>query len=159
MGRRGPRRAHRDAGFSVIELAVLGFIMLILGFVAITVYLNQRDKAVRVSAVTSITHVASRANAAYGDEADGYPAADELASDYEGELEFVAADAPSTHDDVVSVELSDDGTVLILAVRGGPWCYYLRTTHAGAEEWRHRAASDRVDCTASEFRIGDGDGW
>ena len=160
MGRRGPRRGTQDAGFSLVEVAVLGFILLILAFVAITVYLNQRDQAVRVSAVTTIDAVTTEANQAWGTAGAGYPLATDLAAETQGrEIGFVDADAPSTSHDVVSYGLRDDAGTLIVAVLGGPWCYYLRTAGGGEAVWRHHASRDEVDCTADEFTEGVGDGW
>ena len=156
MGRAAVRRRASDAGFSLVEAAVVCLVLLILAVIGVSVYLNQRDKAYRTSAVNAIRNITTVANAGY----EGvYPPAASLAAEV-SVYTFVPADRPSTGETVVSLELVDGGQSLTMAVRGGPHCYYQRVSEGGTNTFRHLAdIADGPRCSAEEFRTGEGDGW
>lgn len=147
------RQTDRERGFALTELLVVAIIIGILAAIAIAVFLSQRGKAQGSVAQSALRNILTAASAEYD---AGYPPVEELG--LPGGYEIVAKTEPSTGEQQVS--LGVEGTRLILAARGGDFCYYARQEEGGERVFREkRSVGGTTDCEAVEFQSGAGTGW
>lgn len=153
--------SDRD-GFTLIELAVVMVILSVLATIAIAVFLGQRDKAQRSSAISSVRNTLVLAEAIRM-EGGAYTSRPE-AYEQESGGAFTFTNGASTGQTVVSIATFDGGSeqdtgrTLVVAVRGGADCFWARRSSVEGQDVRGRSATDG-DCDASSFAATSGTGW
>lgn len=153
--------SDRD-GFTLVELAVVMVILAILATIAIAVFLGQREKAQRSSAISSLRNTLVLAEAirmeggAYTSQPEAY--------EQESGGAFTFTNGASTGQTVVSIATFDGGSeqgtgrTLVVAALGGADCFWARRSLEDGQDVRGRSAADG-DCDASSFAATTGTDW
>lgn len=162
-GRGVLKRASRsEGGFAFTELLVVVIILGILAAIAITVFLQQREKAKASSAISAVRNImgtaATEFTGTYPDPHTppglGLPAAYVL----------VPGTQPSTEQGEISIQVYDGSVTcgtepepvsgcIAMAVRAGSDCFWAWQHGGGESRGRLRGAiSDSAPCTAAEAR-------
>lgn len=165
MGAR--ERWSRDDGFTLIELAIVVIIIGILATIAIAVFLTQREKAERSSAVSSVRNTLTLAEAIRFDENE-FPD-DPSAFTDEGGSAFTFVNTESTDPTVVSIATYDDdgsgptdgGPMIVIAAQGGDRCYWLRRETGEDPVRGFEVLGGTGTCTAADgsYVSVQGGGW
>lgn len=156
MGAR--ERWSRDDGFTIVELFVITIIIGILATIAIAVFLGQREKAQRSSAISSLRNTMTYAVAIIQEQADFSADPDRYTEEAGTGIEFT--NGPSDGPGVVSMATFDDDQVLVLAAKGAENCYWVRRTAGAAQdEQGNLPAPDPTDCDANDLETAPANGW
>ena len=154
----GARERWSDqGGFTLVELFIVTIIIGILAAIAIAVFLGQREKAQRSSAISSLRNTMTYAVAItqetsdFSDDPDRY--------ELEGGRGIAFTNGPAEGPNVVSIATFEDGEVLVLAARGGDSCYWLRGTAGEQDQRGTTPASDPTDCDADDLQGAAANGW
>lgn len=151
MGAR--ERSSRDDGFTLMELVIVVIIIGILATIAIAVFLTQREKAERSSAISSARNTLTLAESIRFDD-PVFPGDPNVYTE-EGGSGFTFTDGPSTGPTVVSIATFWNGTeepegpVLVATARGGGRCFWVRRA-VGEDPARGFVGADGDPCDASD---------
>ncbi len=157
------RRQRGEAGFSLIELLVAIIILGILSTIAISTYLEQRQKANRSAAIAGLRNVLSIAELIKSDRKDGTYSPDAVDYQEPGAFMYVEGNVEAVARNVVSIESSADGRSLGAATWGGVNCYFL-LIERGAQVRRHVDSFENLDlagkeCSGDEALLVPDTGW
>lgn len=157
MGAMG--RSSREDGFTLLELVIVAIIIGILATIAIAVFLGQRDKAERSSAISSARNTMTLAEAIRLD--DPTYTEDPSAYEAEGGRGFTFVNGPSTGPTVVSIATFDSDRIVVIASRGGGRCYWVRREVGENPVRGYDGLSDGETCTAEDTALenASGAGW
>lgn len=151
-------RTRSEGGFTLPEVLVVTIILAILATIAIATFFNQKEKADRSQAVSTLRNVQLHAETLRADSAGSVYVDDLSAYEAMGRYDFFDGSTSVDQPEHVSVSTASDGTWTVFASRGGRSCFYMRLDVGVESRIDHRVEGDG-DCKAIDFESGPGDGW
>ncbi len=140
------RRRDDDGGFTLIELMVVVLIIAILIAIAIPTFLGARQRAQNRAAQSSDRNALTAAKTIYTDKEDYTTATVAALLAVEPSLTFLAANAPSTTQNEVSVFTPNADTFYAAVHSKSGTCYFIKDTVTTGTSY----ASSTNACTGTQ---------